>query len=472
MKKIIISLLCVLLLVVTVSSCGGSKAGLFKTYENVDEINGFHNGLAAFVIHLNDGSNHWGTGGAWTGTYLYGYVDTKGKVVIDPIYEYSPGYHEVPDFEYNYVKVWDKAEKEYIIDKKGEVIFEVGGESDSREITAIGEISQGYFWVETVYEALAGNQYTVKYYSAEDLSVVATFEDIRAIPDNRTIGGKQSTLDEDGMGLLAYDLDQYSWSDDDIVEVDISEYDTRFSSVTLEDPVDVESIPEFKDVKVYSHFPKGTNQNGGQVAAVALYNSDGVWFYATIDDDGDILMEPQKNIAFPLEKAADIEKFEFCNDLCPAMDAETGFWGYIDARGNWLIKPQYTSAKSFTEEGLAVVNDKIVIDVKGRVVISPAGWKNEIVTELNGKYKYQSSSNSGSDFYLTFTAGGEVKYTESYGSLGSTWVDGTYEIKGAKLIIDEVGSRFGWPIKGDGEHTIRKEGDKLIIDDTVWEKVS
>ncbi len=472
MKKIVLALLCALLLVATVSSCGGSKVDLFKTYENIEEINGFHNGLASFVIHLNDGSNHWGTGGAWTGTYLYGYVDIKGNVVIEPTYEYSPGYHEIPDFEYNYVKVVDQSEKEYIIDKKGRVVFEVGAEKGTNNITAVGEISQGYFWVETVQEAVSGNKYTVNYYSATDMSVVATFEDIRAIPDNRTIAGKQSTLDENGMGLLAYDLDKYSWYDDDLMEVDISRYDSSFDYHKTQDPVNVENISEFDGARVYSHFSKKPTNNGGRVAAVALCNSDGVWFYATVSDGGRVLMQPQKNIAFPLEKAENIEKYDFSYNLCPALDTDSGLWGYIDPNGKWVIKPQYSAAKSFTADGLAVVNDKIVIDMAGRVVISPKGWKNEIVTELNGKYKYQSSSNSGTDFYLTFTANGDVKFTESYGSLGSTWNEGSYEIKGGVLIVDEVGSRFGWPIKGDGEHEFRKEGDTIIIDGTVWKQVS
>jgi hypothetical protein len=56
--------------------------------------------------------------------------------------------------------------------------------------------------------------------------------------------------------------------------------------------------------------------------------------------------------------------------LCPAK-LKT-LWGYIDTKGTWIIKPVYTEAGNFNEEGLAVVKqgkDKfLLIDRKGKIV--------------------------------------------------------------------------------------------------------
>jgi len=72
----------------------------------------------------------------------------------------------------------------------------------------------------------------------------------------------------------------------------------------------------------------------------------------------------------------------FSGGLAPAckMDEETKtrLWGFIDAQGQWVIEPQYTSADTFSAEGLAAVNTGTVdkprwgfVNTDGSVAIEP-----------------------------------------------------------------------------------------------------
>ena len=444
----------------------GDSNSVYGKYSNLVRIGSFNNGLAAFLIHKSTSTSHWGVDGAWTGDYFYGFIDIKGNVVIEPTYKCSPN-EDLPFFEYDYIKISDLDNKEYIIDKSGKVKFEAGKD----EVSALGKISEGYFWVETFKEDISGNTYTVTYYSAKDLSVVATFDNIRAIPDVRTIGNSNSTLSPEGNATLAYTLDEYSYSEDELLKFNISDYDSGYTPKTNNWTVNLDEVDNFSSSAKYEYcISKGDNAKG-QLATVALMNSNRVWFYAIVDSTGNVLMQPQKNIMFPiLDKGQSIDDYGFCKDLCPAKDLESGFWGYIDPQGNWKIQPGYSKATAFTSDGYAIVNDKIVIDTSGNTVLAPVGWKNESVTSLSGKYR-SSVDNGYSTWYLEFSENGEVKVTQSMGIAGSSWRTAKYQIKGAMIVISDMGMNIGCPISNDGEYSFRKEGNKLIINDSEWKLV-
>ena len=78
-KKLWCVLLAVLLLALAMSSCGeGSSGGLFDglkkdtvydLYDNLVRIDGFNNGLAAFMIYEKTSTSHWGI--IWSVTKIY-----------------------------------------------------------------------------------------------------------------------------------------------------------------------------------------------------------------------------------------------------------------------------------------------------------------------------------------------------------------------------------------------------------------
>ena len=340
---------------------------VYEKYDNLVSIEPFHNGLAAFVIHVNDNTMHMSmSSGYWEGTYYYGYIDTNGKVVIAPNYECSSDFSEIQPFDYGYVKVADSDKCEYLIDRSGNIRFRVG----ENQVSNIGKVAYGYFWIETEEEKVSGNEYTVTYYrcraNSDELTEFHVFENMQAIVDSSNISGLQSTLNEQHEYIVVRNANQSYFGNDDI-----SHYVINGIPESVNWTVDVGEIADFGGAYCWYDTPKSGSNEQGAVAAVVLKNDQGVYFYATVDQSGTVLMQPQKNIVFEASGTADLARYQFCRGLCPAKDAESGKWGYIDPHGNWRIKPQYDDAKPFSEDGYATVNQTSVIDTDGRNVLSP-----------------------------------------------------------------------------------------------------
>ena len=423
-------------------------AEVYKKYDNLVSIGNFVNGLAPFTIHDANGNYHWSYGvGSWTGDYFFGYINSSVDVVIKPKYECSPQ-EALPAFYYEYICL-ETEKVTYILDRQGNAKFQTG----AGNVSEIGTISQGYFWVETYEEALSGMTYTVQYYNAKNMQVVATFAGMRAVPDNQSVDGKNSTLDSSGNARLVRTLKNY-YSSEDILDFNIKDYDGSFAVTPNVWDIDFTAIESFQGASKWQYIPSVQNNDLGYLAAVRLQNSNGTLYYSVIDSEGNVLLEPQQDIAFPGWVHV------FCLNLCPAEDVESGLWGYIDPYGNWVIQPQYSSAGRFSEDGYAVINNKIVIDTTGKVVLSPEGWKNEVVTSLSGKYRLKENTS----FYLSFSENGNLKGGE-YG----IEYKGTYTIKGSTLIISDF-NKYTFVLT-DGNHSFVLEGDALIIDGKEWSKV-
>lgn len=430
--------------------------GIYGKYPNFEKLDEFYNGVAAFRICI-DANNLWGY------TTVFGYVDIEGNIIAEPKYCLGqPASHDTFPQAFdncNYVKVVEQIDSNTyvasILDKTGTIKFKEG----ENGVTAVGASSNGYFWVETSKEEFTGYVYTVTYYSAKDMHTVAVFE-------NRKHGYYSSANVSQAGTVSLLRGENYN----DSYEINISDYDPTFRATEDTWTVDIDNLEAFQGVNVYKHVSKNNNTSG-QIAAVRLVNKDKIYYYATVDKNGTIMMTPQKKIAFgTANDNIDINHFEFCKDLCPAYDTESGYWGYIDAYGNWKIQPKYAVAAPFTTDGYAIVNDKIVIDTTGKVVLAPGGWDEPKIETMVGSYKrisgiFEDTIILSEDGTLTFR-------TNVVGSGGYSSTKGKYSFKGATLSVSDLyinSALFGRATIGD--FSVYNEEDIYVIGTTKWTKL-
>ena len=367
-------------------------APVYNKYSNLVNIGPFYNGIANFQIEVSTYDNR------------YGYIDINGNVIIEPIYRVYKG--EKHNFEYNYVDVQTLDGQTCIIDKQGKIIFE----EDTNNITVIGKVQNGYFFVETVEELFSGNIYTVKYYSVKDLSVVATFQTQRSIWSNYS----QALISDIGEATI----NQQTFN--------IADYDNSFTPKINNWNVEIKELDIFSSVRDLQYTISSSDNDLGQIATVAIQNQNRVNFFSIVDKNGNIIHQPQQNPSFLIndENIYSMSNAEFRKNLCPAKDVESNLWGYIDPHGNWKIEPQYTSAKPFSPDGYATVNETIVIDTTGNTIFSPYGGDTEFVY---GTYTRRENDVSWS---LTFDENGELSV-----SGGHSKDTVNYEIRGNVLIL-------------------------------------
>ncbi len=414
------------------SGNNGALATVYSQYSNLVSIGPFHNGLAYFLIKNS------------TYDYRYGYIDIQGNVVIEPTYRSSG------NFEYDYVKVKSSTYPNpyLIIDRQGNIIFE----TEKNNVSAIGEVSNGYFWVETVEELITGNVYTVKYYSVKDLSVVATFYNHRADDSTRIDGTSKSSINNIGEASL-YDYSRTYYGEDKAIN--IADYDSSFVPTPDNWSVDIRKLDVFSSVNDLDYKISSADNDLGQLATIAAKNQNGVAFFAVLDSTGNFFCQPQQSISFYDQL---ISNAEFRKNLCPAKDVESNLWGYIDPYGNWKIQPQYSSATPFSPDGYATVNKTTVIDTQGNTVLSPYAGSTEFT------YGTYTCIDNGATWSLTFDENGELKVKNAYSTATSK-----YEIKGNVLTIHSDIFMFCPGIGYQaGEFIFKKEGNILTINGTEW----
>ena len=422
---------------------GGNKTPeVYSKYSNLLSIGQFHNGLASFSIR---GEN-------WS---KYGYIDIHGNVVIEPIYYVKQSASTaayIPTFEMPYVLLYSSgglSTKAVLLNRNGEELFAVG----KNNVTGIGDPMNGYFWVESYEEDLSGKTYTVRYYRTTDMEVVATFEKMKAV--QYSIVNPFSTVDSTGKFELYVEKGGSK-------KYNIADYDASFRPAVDTWNVQVESLNSYKAAQGCWYHASDKNNDLGQLATVVLQNKEGTYYYSIVDSKGNVLMEPQQKVTFPVwayREGDDIQEYDFYRNLCPAQDASSGLWGYVDPYGQWKIQPQYLSATSFTDDGYAIVNDIVVINTDGETVLTPGG---ETVTELKGYYRLNETINVWSH-YITFDGNGTIKY-----KLDSSTTTGKYTLDGNILTISGLGRDSGIRALEDGTHYVRKEGNKLVIDGYEW----
>lgn len=474
LKKVGIMLLCLSMLMVSMMGCQGDAGeGEEIVTSSINEGNQ-ENSQMLYTLYKDELYKLYDVGSdmvTFTITDGYnlkvGFADLQGNVLVLPN-TYIHEMNGIPVFFGNCVKIIDGSDgDEMIIDKQGNVLFEHQNYNAKNNISDLGGVSEGYFWVETFEDSLAGRTYTVTYYSAKDLKAVATFENTRAFPEESYLaqeaGGDFSSV-QNGTAYLAKGnmVPSGLIHAESAFSFKMSDYDEAYvpsQSVRNEDwKLDLDTIAAFEVARYKDLIAAGTDKDGKMVGTVCLTSSSDTKYYAIVDNSGKVLLDAQTKIVF------DEELSVFKNGLCVAMDAESESWGYINAQGQWVIQPQFTSARPFGTDGYAVVNNIAVIDEQGKFVLAPAGYSIESISTLEGKYKYE---NNGFNASITFE-GNQVSYYEYSTYWDSSW-EGTYVIKGAKITFE--GAYGIGKLERGKSYSFSKNGDTIVIGEMKFEKV-
>lgn len=83
----------------------------------------------------------------------YGYMDATGQIVIEPRYQYAEDFNTLAKVQKN------DNDPFLLINKNGQTVYTFTGKE-----AAVGEFSNGYFWVETMNETIAGDVHTMTYF--------------------------------------------------------------------------------------------------------------------------------------------------------------------------------------------------------------------------------------------------------------------------------------------------------------------
>ncbi len=389
----------------------------------------------------------------------YGYMDTKGDVIVEPTYLVE----STPPLLSN-VCLKNTTPSECIVDLKGNVLVEVGKEN----VTGIGEISNGYFWVEFLLEeTVAGSVYQVDYYSAVTLERVATFPGARAFHDSylnwSSYNACDSEVTKDGYALVIWNYD----GNKEYQEIHMGDFDENYQSTEKKPwPIDLTEVPEFSGAENVHACASGDDE----YSPVVIQSGSGVHFYAVVDARGNVTMKPQKAIGFS-------NSAYFRHGLCPAMDMESQLWGYVNVQGEWVIQPIYASVSKFSNNGLATVNERIVIDATGKVVIAPVTWTGEILTSLEGTYVFTGTTTYtslfGEVYTLVFTKDGQMECRQKE-ALSTYKLN--YVLQGYSITVDNlIPAPSSFPIfRKDGGSkicSISLKGNILTIGNTTWKLV-
>ena len=191
------------------------------------------------------------------------------------------------------------------------------------------------------------------------------------------INGKWGVIDTEGKLIIPLEYDDVSviWNYPGFARV---KSNSKYGIVSTQNRTIIE--PEYDYIEFYQDgiFVVGIKEKK-EIDEGALPFDDTVWKYGLIDINGKVLAPP-----IYIYDRAKVDRMEFHEGL--AAVCVNGKWGYINARGEMVIKPQFEHADNFCK-GIAYIKENGrygLIDKSGRVVEDPQ--YSNISTKINNGY--------------------------------------------------------------------------------------
>lgn len=287
------------------------------------------NGNRLFPVQLDD---------------LWGYVDNKGNLVIEPQFEYAGFFHD------GLAKVRIKNKVGYIT-PKGKFAIAANWEDGTKFDDGLAFVvpQNGYpQCINTKGEVL---------YTLDSISEVSSFQEGYAVCNIQYSSGCSGCsfsilINKEGLPLDTID-NKYDFFSMVSEGVSVISYE-GFSGYTIFDPKTGKSMSGRDDAGSAGDFSEGYCVVGGYSGGEGMDIKGGY-----INHDGELV------IPYKYEQARD-----FHDSLAAVSDFENG-WGFIDKKGNYVIQPTYKDVGDFSE-GLAPVKINGLwgyINKKGTLVV-------------------------------------------------------------------------------------------------------
>ncbi len=294
---------------------------------------------------------------------LYGYVNSKGEIVIKPQFEFAY------DFSENLAMIRDNEKLAYI-DRSGNIVLQtdyVAGESFQEGLAVV--VKDGYGFINKNVKTIVEPQYDYALGFSEGMAVV-------------TKDGKSGFIDKTGKLVIEMKYDNAGSFKEGLAKVSIGSknyYINPNGEITL--TVDAEMVYDFSEgmALIRKNEKYGFIDNKGQIIVQPIYEeargySEGLaavslnerWGY--IDKKGDMIIAPQYK-----------SDSQFKEGLAPVLEGRD--WQYIDKKGIAIIKDKFTFGYNFSN-GIAVAQidgESVLINTKGEIL-----WHETDSVPING----------------------------------------------------------------------------------------
>ena len=359
--------------------------------------------------------------------YRYGYIDNKGKLILEIEYNDLFRITEIHDNENIYLIASKNGQ--YGMTKNGEDVIKNEYQSieydDANDLLVIERSKkygianlEGKIIVPTQYNQIditgiylyAQNEQGTTIYNSNgteanidtNISIINTANPKYKIRINNENGTKYGVIGEDGKQYVEekYNYIEYLYEDYFIVSLGNSKLGVIDNNDTIKIEIENDSLQRVQNTDILQAITANNNMT-------KLYSKDMKKICelnnATVEKKDDYIVIYNDNEKKYFNKEGkEVKNIEVYADNTLFSKVENNKWGFADENGNTVIEYQYDKVTEFNEYGFAAVKKDGKwgsIDISGKEVIKPTyEIKEELEPQFIGVY-YQVKYGFGEEYY-------------------------------------------------------------------------